>query len=105
MDSMQPKKLIIINILDILKKYTDEDHRLNQKEIAEKLEKDYGMKVDRKAIKRNLMNLIDFGFEIEYSKSIRMIEIKNEKGKMGYFRIDCSYKYNCLCELVFHKQR
>lgn len=81
MESMQRKKLIIINILDILKKYTDEDHRLNQKEIAEKLEKDYGMKVDRKAIKRNLMNLIDFGFEIEYSKSIRMIEIKNEKGE------------------------
>ena len=26
-----------MNILDILKKYTDEDHRLSQKEIAEKL--------------------------------------------------------------------
>ncbi len=81
MDSIQRKKLIIMNILDILKKYTDEDHRLSQKEIAEKLEKVYDMKVDRKAIKRNLMNLIDFGFEIEYSKSIRMIEIKNEKGE------------------------
>ena len=38
MDSMQPKKLLIINILDILKKYTDEDHRLSQKEIAKILE-------------------------------------------------------------------
>ena len=37
MDSIQRKKLIIMNILDILKKYTDEDHRLSQKEIAEKL--------------------------------------------------------------------
>ena len=27
----QPKKLLILNILDILRKYTDEDHRLSQK--------------------------------------------------------------------------
>ena len=41
MDTMQPKKLIIINILDILKKYTDENHRLSQKEISDILEKEY----------------------------------------------------------------
>ena len=35
----QPKKLLIINILDILRKYTDEDHRLSQKEIADILKK------------------------------------------------------------------
>ena len=81
MDSMQPKKLLIINILDILKKYTDEDHRLSQKEIAEILETEYEMKADRKAIKRNLMNLIEFGYEIEYSVSVRMIEIKNKDGE------------------------
>ena len=81
MDSMQHKKLMIMNILDILKKYTDEDHRLSQKEIAEILETKYGMKADRKAIKRNLMNLIDFGYEIEYSEAVRMIEIKNKDGE------------------------
>ena len=31
----QPKKLLIMNILDILKRYTDENHRLSQKEIVE----------------------------------------------------------------------
>ena len=80
MDSMQPKKLLIINILDILKKYTDEDHRLSQKEIAEILETEYEMKTDRKAIKRNLMNLIEFGYEIEYSEALRMV--KNSKGEL-----------------------
>ena len=80
MDTMQPKKLIIMNILDILKKYTDEDHRLSQKEIAEILETEYEMKVDRKAIKRNLMNLIEFGYEIEYSEAVRMV--KNKKGEL-----------------------
>ena len=29
-----PKKTLILNILDILRRYTDEDHRLSQKEIA-----------------------------------------------------------------------
>ena len=35
MYTKQPKKMLIINILDILKKYTDEDHRLSQKEISD----------------------------------------------------------------------
>ena len=73
MYTKQPKKLIIFNILDILKKYSDADHRLSQKDIADHLQsEEYNMSVDRKAIKRNLMNLIDFGYEIEYSESVRM---------------------------------
>ena len=35
MYTIQPKKLLIINIFDILRKYTDENHRLSQKEIVE----------------------------------------------------------------------
>ena len=61
MYTAQPKKMLIMNILDILKKYTDENHRLSQKEIADILKSEYDMTVDRKAVKRNLMNLIDFG--------------------------------------------
>ncbi|MDR0221176.1 MAG: WYL domain-containing protein, partial [Lachnospiraceae bacterium] len=59
-----PKKMLIINILEILKKYSDENHRLSAKEIGERLEREYAQPVDRKAIKRNLMNLMDFGYEI-----------------------------------------
>lgn len=69
----QPKKLIIFNILDILRKYTDADHRLSQREIEEILRTEYDMEVDRKAVKRNLMNLLDFGYQIEFSESIRMV--------------------------------
>lgn len=72
MYTLQPKKMLIINILDILKRYTDKDHRLSQKKIAEILENEYNMKADRKAIKRNLMNLIDFGYSIEYNESTRL---------------------------------
>lgn len=73
MNAPQPKKLLIINILDILKRYTDKNHRLSQKEIAEILQKEYGMTADRKAIRRNLLNLIDCGYNIEYSETIRMV--------------------------------
>lgn len=77
MYTAQPKKMLIINILDILRKYTDENHRLSQKDIVDILKTEYNMTVDRKSVKRNLMNLIDFGYEIEYSESIRMV--KNSK--------------------------
>ena len=79
MCAMHPKKLLIMNILDILKKYTDENHRLSQKEIVEILDNEYDMQIDRKSVKRNLMNLIEFGYDIEYSETIRMT--KNKEGK------------------------
>ena len=79
MCAMQQKKLLIMNILDIFKKYTDENHRLIQKEIVEILDNEYDMKTDKKSVKRNLMNLIEFGYDIEYSESLRFY--KNKQGK------------------------
>lgn len=76
--TIPPKKMIIINILDILKRYTDENHRLSQKQIADILKKEYNVTVERKTIKRNIMNLIDFGYEIEYTETVRYI--KNKSG-------------------------
>ena len=66
------KKMLILNILDILRKYSDADHRLSAKEIGELLEQEYSQTVDRKAIKRNLMNLLDFGYYIEYTETTRI---------------------------------
>ena len=71
MYAKQPKKLVIMNILDILKRYTDENHRLSQREIQDVLDREYDMTVDRKAVKRNLMNLIEFGYDINYSETVR----------------------------------
>ena len=49
--TIPPKKMIIINILDILKRYTDENHRLSQKQIADILKKEYNVKVERKQLR------------------------------------------------------
>ena len=73
----QPKKLVLLNILDILRRYTDENHRLSQKEIENILKNEYEMNVDRKTVKTSLMNLEEFGYEIEYSELLR--PIKNKK--------------------------
>ncbi|MBR2743319.1 MAG: WYL domain-containing protein [Clostridia bacterium] len=69
----KPKKLLILNILDIFKKYTDENHCLSQKQIQDILLREYGMKADRKAVRRNILDLIDFGYSIEYKETKRMI--------------------------------
>lgn len=68
--------MVTINILDILKKYSDMDHRLTQQDIADILKKEYYMDVDRKTIKRNLMNLLDLNCGIDYTEISR----KDEKG-------------------------
>ncbi len=89
MYTKQPKKLLIINILDILRKYSDEYHRLSQKDIVEILEKEYDMTADRKAVRRNILSLIDFGYEIEYTESVRMVhDVKTGKSKENYIYTD-----------------
>ena len=67
------KKTLIINILDILRRYSDEDHRLSQKDIVEILQNEYDMNVERKSVRRNIISLMECGYDIEYSESIRMI--------------------------------
>lgn len=77
MYTIPPKKIILLNILEILKKYSDIDHRLTQTEIMNILKKEYMMDVDRKTVKRNLMNLLDTGWDIDYTEGTKMV--KNKK--------------------------
>ncbi|MGN1248776.1 MAG: helix-turn-helix transcriptional regulator [Candidatus Spyradocola sp.] len=79
MYTKQPKKLLILNILDILRRCSDADHRLSQKDILDILQSEYDMTADRKAVKRNLMNLIDCGYQLEYSESIRRSKTGEEE--------------------------
>ena len=51
--------------------------RLSAKDIGKRLESEYSQKADRKAIKLNLMNLIDFGYDIIYTETVR----KNKNGE------------------------
>lgn len=77
--TIPPKKMLILNILDVLKKYSDENHRLSVKEISEHLEREYSQKVDRRAIKRNLVNLEAFGYDLRFSESKRIAKNGKEE--------------------------
>lgn len=79
MSDLKRKKLSFA-ILDILRQYTDENHRLSQNDIVELLEKDYAMKADRKSVKRNITSLWEMGYPIEFEEKLRMYP--NKEGKM-----------------------
>ena len=83
MSDIHPKKLVTLYILDILQKYTDEEHRLSQKEIQNILKREYEMTVDRKAVKRNLLNLIEYESNIEYREVSRK-DIFRKKDSVSY---------------------
>lgn len=67
----QAKKMVILNILEILKNYSDAEHRLTQQDIIKYLKQDYDMDVDRKTVLRNINDLIDEGVDIDYDESER----------------------------------
>ena len=62
------KKIIILYILNILRKYTDVNHTMTQQEIADRLLSDYGMTVNRATVKRNIEDLIDADYDIGYTE-------------------------------------
>ena len=73
----RPKKMINMYIYDILRRNTDAEHPMTQREIQKRLESDYDMTVDRKAVKANLEDLINDGsYNIEYASQIKITEPK-----------------------------
>lgn len=74
MRSEKPKKLLIMNILDILRRYTDAEHRLSQKDIIDILKTEYDTNADRKTVKRHITHLLELGYEINYSEALRMVQ-------------------------------
>ena len=59
------KKLMILYVLEVLNKYSDENHKLTQHEIIDKIKEEYGMDCERKAVSRHIKSLIEHGYNIE----------------------------------------
>ena len=68
MESLEPKKLALIRILQILNKHSDSEHPLKHDKIIELLNAEYGLIIERKAIGRNISLLNEAGYEIETTK-------------------------------------
>lgn len=74
MESFEPKKLALIRIWQILNKYSDYNHPLTQDDIADHLEREYGIVIERKAISRNMSLLKEAGVDIESRRAGSYIE-------------------------------
>lgn len=61
---LEPKKLALLRIAQILHKYSDAAHPLKQEDIAVYLSRDYGIEIERKAVGRNLSLLKEADFDI-----------------------------------------
>ena len=66
------KKMLNMLIMEILWKYTDEDHALTQQEIL-KLLNNYGMECDRRSVRNNVLYLKELGYDISMEKGYRLL--------------------------------
>ena len=64
MSDFESKKLALIRILQIFEKHSDFNHPLSQKDVADILERDYVIELERKAISRNVSLLKEAGYDI-----------------------------------------
>lgn len=67
------KKMLNMLILEILRLYSDENHSLTQQDIIRLLDKNYGMKCDRRSVKSNVESLKEMGYDISMDKGYRLL--------------------------------
>ena len=88
MECIEPKKLALIRIWQILKELSDYNHPLTQEDIAAHLENDYGIVIERKAISRNISLLKEAGVEIESRRAGSYIDFREFEDSELHMLID-----------------
>lgn len=73
MSSDIPRKMIIPYIVEVLKKYSDEEHTLSQKEIQDKLKTEFDLDVHRKTLSQNLRYIMCYDSNIQ-CRTIKKIQ-------------------------------
>lgn len=76
------KKMLNMLILEILRKYSDEEHSLTQQDIIKLLDKNYGMECDRRSVKNNIMSLKEMGYDISMDKGYRLLEREFDESEL-----------------------
>lgn len=76
------KKMLNMLILDVLKEYSDEEHRLSQQEIIRILKREYGMDCDRRSVKNNVEYLKELGYDISMEKGYYLAEREFEASEL-----------------------
>lgn len=60
----EERKPIILYVIDVLKKYIDENHSLTYAEIGEKIKEDFDVETSYKTVARIITSLIEYGLDI-----------------------------------------
>lgn len=82
MYSSGSKKELIILILDILKEYSDENHKLTQQEILKILKTSYGVECDRRSVKNNILSLTELGYDISMENGYYLVSREFEDAEL-----------------------
>lgn len=83
MESFEPKKLLILRILQVLQEFSDCDHKLRQNDIISLLKVQYDIGCERKAVARNIDFLEQAGYDIvRDSDGIYLSSRKFEPGEL-----------------------
>ena len=95
MNDSQHKKVIILEILHILKKHSDLDHPLKKTQIEELMQSEFDVKVDPKVVSRNLDMIYECGlFPIRYEGSEHEKEQIIDNSKHGKAKIKTNWYYD-----------
>lgn len=86
MEKTPNKKLALLYILHILQKHSDDKHRLTQEAIRQKLISDYGIDIERRAVKRNIELLTETGLDIvtNHANGAYLLERKFTDGELRF---------------------
>ena len=99
MENYEPKKLLILRILDILTEYSDCEHKLRQNDIISLLRRKYGIECERKAVARNIEFLEQAGYDIvSDGAGVYLAGRKFEAGELR-FLIDAVLANRNICKL------
>ena len=85
------KKMAAFCILWVLKEYSDENHPLTQADIISKIEKHYGLELERKSVSTNIDSLIDFGYDITKTKKGCFLGLREFESSEVSFLIDAVF--------------
>lgn len=99
MENFEPKKLLILRILDILTEHSDSEHKLRQGDIIALLRVQYGIECERKAVARNIEFLQNAGYDIVSDKTGTYLAERNfEVGELRLL-IDSVLANRNVCKL------
>ena len=84
-DTETGTKLSILYIVEVLRKESSPEHPLSQQQIMKAVEEEYGMKMNRKSVHRNLERLRDAGFPVACRDVPRVIQGKSSPLSLDWY--------------------